>query len=143
MILTSVLLPAPFSPSSAWIWLWPIVRSTASLARRPGNCLVIAVSCSNGGFIQRDLVSRCGGTGSLAPRQRPALCQLPLDSLHQPLHLVQRLVIHHDPGSDFLRPGLIGQRPDENLVLSGGDVGHLLGRDAVPIRRHVLELPPR
>src|SRR5271170_3622393 len=44
MIFTSVLLPAPFSPRSAWISLRPTVRSTRSLARQPGNCLVIPFS---------------------------------------------------------------------------------------------------
>src|SRR5271170_8118435 len=59
MILTSVLLPAPFSPSNAWIWLRPTVRSTASLARHPGNCLVIPVSCSSGAFIQAGPLKIC------------------------------------------------------------------------------------
>src|SRR5262245_25206306 len=48
MIFTSVLLPAPFSPSNAWISPDRMARSTRSLARQPGNCLTMPVSCSSG-----------------------------------------------------------------------------------------------
>src|SRR5215510_10364001 len=48
MILTSVLLPAPFSPSSAWISPARMDRSTRSLARQPGNCLTMPVSWRSG-----------------------------------------------------------------------------------------------
>src|SRR5258706_13321727 len=41
MILTSVLLPAPFSPRRAWISPGLICRSTLSLARQPGKLLTI------------------------------------------------------------------------------------------------------
>src|SRR6185312_4546421 len=47
MILTSVLLPAPFSPSRAWISPAWIARSTRSLARQPGNCFTMPASWSS------------------------------------------------------------------------------------------------
>src|SRR5690242_18762052 len=46
MIFISVDLPAPFSPSTAWIWPGATRRLTPSLARTAGYCLVIPVSSS-------------------------------------------------------------------------------------------------
>ena len=48
MILTRVLLPAPFSPSSAWISPGWMKRSTESLATQPGNVLVTPSRASSG-----------------------------------------------------------------------------------------------
>src|SRR5579885_1686588 len=48
MIFTSVLLPAPFSPSSAWISLGLTSRSTRSLASVPGKRLTMPLSDRRG-----------------------------------------------------------------------------------------------
>src|SRR5438552_13385629 len=48
MMLTSVLLPAPFSPRSAWISPGRTESSTSSFARQPGNRLTMPLSRSRG-----------------------------------------------------------------------------------------------
>ena len=44
----SVLLPAPFSPQSAWTSPFSRSNDTRSSARTPGNSLVISTSSSSG-----------------------------------------------------------------------------------------------
>jgi hypothetical protein len=46
MIFISVLLPAPFSPSTAWISPGFTRRLTPSLARTAGYCLLMPLSSS-------------------------------------------------------------------------------------------------
>src|SRR6266446_8988629 len=48
MILTRVDLPAPFSPSKAWISLGHRSRSMASLARNVPNFLLTPMACTSG-----------------------------------------------------------------------------------------------
>ena len=48
MIFIKVLLPAPFSPSTAWTSPGCTVSETPSLATTPGYRLVMPVSCKRG-----------------------------------------------------------------------------------------------
>src|SRR5687767_14378874 len=59
MIFISVDLPAPFSPSTAWIWPGATVRLTPSLALTAGYCLPMPISSSRAGSAMRRL--RCTG----------------------------------------------------------------------------------
>src|SRR5262252_9904709 len=63
MIFINVDLPAPFSPSTAWIWPGATVKLTPSLALTAGYCLPMPVSSSRGGEAMGCL--RC--TGTVAP----------------------------------------------------------------------------
>src|SRR4029079_5983642 len=63
MIFIRVDLPAPFSPSTAWICPGATVRFTPSLALTAGHCLPMPISSSRGGGTMGCL--RC--TGSVAP----------------------------------------------------------------------------
>src|SRR5271165_4433743 len=174
MILTKVLLPAPFSPSSAWIWLCSTVRETWSLARQPGYCFVMPVIRSSGpagvgsravesfipapyrhgaardafavlGFGPRiggakpDVNSRRGCPAYRRAWVTRGLAEFPVNALNQPLHSVQRAIVHRGPGRDFDRAGLIHDRPNEHFVLARRDIRdrrRCLSRD---IRRHVGE----
>src|SRR5882724_3165345 len=71
MILTSVLLPAPFSPSSAWISPAWMARSTRSLARQPGNCLMMPVSWSSGAPARADEGAGAPGPGATVTMADP------------------------------------------------------------------------
>src|SRR5690242_7566737 len=57
MILTSVLLPAPFSPRSAWISPGATAKATSELAITPGNRLVIPRSSRRSGVALPSVMS--------------------------------------------------------------------------------------
>jgi hypothetical protein len=77
MILTSVDLPAPFSPSSAWISAGNRSRSIESLARKVPYRLTMPIACSSG-----SCASEFAGDGSSMMRSR----ETPVDSIgdHRP-----------------------------------------------------------
>src|SRR5687767_14121778 len=66
MIFISVDLPAPFSPSTAWIWPGVTVRLTPSLALTAGYCLPMPISSSRGAALPWSM-SRLRCTGTVAP----------------------------------------------------------------------------
>src|ERR1700722_15949921 len=137
MIFPSVLLPAPFSPSRAWIWLRSTVSETWSFARQPGYCLVIPVIVSNGpGLVMA--WSRGKRVGDMViPSWRSG--QFAVHALDQPLHAGQRAVIHGGVCGNLDRAGLIRDRADEHLVLAGLDGGLGLGRQRRDVLRHIGE----
>src|SRR5882672_11371939 len=71
MIFTSVLLPAPFSPSSAWISPAWMARSTRSLARQPGNCFTMPESWSSGVPVRADEGAGAPGPGATVTMADP------------------------------------------------------------------------
>src|SRR5215510_13229321 len=67
MIFISVDLPAPFSPSTAWICPGATVRLTPSLALTAGYCLPMPISSSRGGAALDGAISCLRRTGIVAP----------------------------------------------------------------------------
>src|SRR5262245_11679068 len=67
MIFISVDLPAPFSPSTAWIWPGATVRFTPSLALTAGYCLPMPISSSRGGTAGVCVMGRLRCTGFAIP----------------------------------------------------------------------------
>ena len=68
----SVDLPAPFSPTIAWILPRRTVRLTLELATTPGNRLVMALSSTAGGSVSITAPSQHANNGGepRAPRRR-------------------------------------------------------------------------
>ena len=96
-IFSSVDLPAPFSPSSAWISPAPTSKSTSSSACTPGKRLLIPVMRSRGSVMRlpeldckREARERHrSGRGAMARRGRRGICRLRLLHLAEALGLVR------------------------------------------------------
>src|SRR5450631_1199158 len=141
-----VLLPAPFSPSSAWISPGSTVRSMWSLATRDPNLLVMPRSSS---FTPTSVgIVRPGGTPRGRVADPPPRCRAPVGALLRHARRRQRDLAAGDVHADLRHLGLKGRRdlagevvvrrqtgarvaqvPDEVLAAQGRATGR---------RRHVL-----
>src|ERR671935_1065249 len=81
----SVVLPAPFSPSSACTSPCAASKSTCSFARTPGNCFVIPRSATAGGMEEE-----ASGEAWTSPLNRLAL-GAPDHALDEPVHRIEVL----------------------------------------------------
>src|SRR3954453_13299415 len=115
----SVVLPAPFSPSSAWTSPAAASKSTSSLATTAGKRLVIPRSATAGG----------GGEACASPPGRSALGATD-HAFYEPVHFVKVLY----PGVLPLFGGglalLVVERTGELVELAAPD-RRLLGSDRV------------
>src|SRR5207253_11092155 len=87
MMFESVLLPAPFSPSSAWTSPTAASKSTRSFASTPGNRFVIprsATAAPGGAAVAQATVSSTALTLGATD-----------DPPHEPVHRVPLLDRHH------------------------------------------------
>src|SRR5215471_6620269 len=152
----SVLLPAPFSPSSACTSPAAASKSTASFASTPGKCFVIPRIETAGetpGWpapLAVDPVSGACCPNALA--RRLDVGDVSDHTLHEPLHRVERvdsrLRVRVEAGSlrDLHRPALVVDRAAELVPLPGldqlllrGDRRLRLGGDARAVRRELGE----
>src|SRR5436190_5042701 len=136
-----VVLPAPFSPSSAWISPGRTSKVTRSLATTPGNCLLM-LRAARAGTAEAGGPSEGGAAGSELTVPAPSSMRLrlargaPDDALDEPVQRVlgQRvriLLIPHGkglPGGQSHRSVLLRQPAGERSELPALDVGQL-GRD--------------
>src|SRR5438067_10447688 len=119
----SVLLPAPFSPSSACTSPTAASTSTRSFATTPGKRFVIPRS--------RSATAAPWGTGpaGLSPTRCGLLALWTTDDpLHQPVHRVALLHRQHMALRDAELPALVVERARERLELASDD-RRLLRRD--------------
>src|SRR5512133_2388797 len=116
-MLDSVVLPAPFSPSSAWTSPAAASKSTSSLATTAGNRVVIPRSATAGG----------GGETCASPPGLSALGATDHAS-DEPVHRVQILDRQLLPLLDAELPLLVVERTRELVELAADD-RRLLRRD--------------
>src|SRR6266851_1635795 len=76
MMLTSVLLPAPFSPRSAWISPGRTESATSLFARQPGNRLTMPLSWSRGAPAALPSFIPCGAPARLMLLSPPSVGNL-------------------------------------------------------------------
>src|SRR5712692_6779429 len=118
-MLASVDFPAPFSPSRAWTWPSRASKSTESLARTPGNRLVIErmASAGTGPAVTSEFMTRLSASLGVADH-----------ALDEPIHgqdLVERELA---AGRHLDGARLVVQRARE-LVEGAADQRGLLGVD--------------
>ena len=129
----SVLLPAPFSPSSAWTSPARRSKSTWSLATTPGNALTMP-RASRAGAATGAAVSRCAGVGVIGTRGRgpratargpvdsmPSYVerrQLDRDAVGPPVHAGLALVAG-GAGRELVEVGLLELRAGRQELLAG------------------------
>src|ERR671933_1748067 len=132
----SVLLPAPFSPSSACTSPSRASKSTPSFATTAGKRLTIPRIATAALPVRSDIrASLTRGEPRLPPR-RPSSLGAPDHALHQPVHRVE--VTHREALAlrDAELPLLVVERPGE-LVEGALDERGLLLRDrSLRLRRH-------
>src|SRR3954447_2856339 len=139
-MLERVLLPAPFSPSSAWTSPSSASKSTPAFAITPGNRLVIPRQAIAGrparaamtaprspvGSIERD--RRLGGGVAATPASRCSALRASFDALDEPVHGVE---IRQDLQRRALRhlqlAALVVERPGEDVELAADNRGLLRG----------------
>src|SRR2546429_404631 len=120
MMFESVLLPAPFSPSSACTSPTAASKSTRSFASTPGNRFVIPRSAT---------AVPCGPAVAAATVSSAALTLGATDdSLHEPAHRVALLDGHHVTLGDAQLPALVVEGAGERRERAR-DHGLLLRRD--------------
>src|SRR5712691_1100601 len=115
-MLESVVLPAPFSPSSACTSPTAASKSTPSFATTPGKRLLIPTMRTAGteeapaGPAPLPFTSLQGARSPTGLRRRD-LGDTPLDAPHEPLHRVQvRQDLEPLAGRDHELPALVVQR---------------------------------
>src|SRR5437660_667198 len=118
----SVLLPAPFSPSSACTSPTAASKSTRSFATTPGKRFVIPRS--------RSATAAPDGTAAASALGSSGALTLGAtdDSLHQPVHRVPLLDRHHVALRHAQLAALVVERAGERSELAG-DHRRLLRRD--------------
>src|SRR5687767_12937669 len=117
----SVLLPAPFSPSSACTSPAVAAKSTPSFATTPGNRFVIPRRLSAGGVE--------GALNAPPPAIRSLALGGPDDPANEPVHRVQRVRTEDRrllPALDPHLARLVVDRPGEDVETLRDDVGALL-----------------
>src|SRR6478736_6627521 len=128
----SVLLPAPFSPSSAWTSPAAASKSTASLATTPGKRFVIpriATAASRGAAVATESCVNLLSGSYLRDRTD--------DPPDEPLHRVQVFDRQALSFRDHQLALLVVERTGELVELAAHDVA-LPGRDLRPrLRRHL------
>src|SRR4051794_33449011 len=114
----SVLLPAPFSPSSACTSPAAASKSTPSLATTPGNRFVMPCNAT----------AAPGGTAVAACSvvNRDSALGAPVDALDEPIHGVEVLDRQLLPGRHAHLAGLVLQRPGELVEAAALERGELL-----------------
>src|SRR5579885_551371 len=115
-------LPAPFSPSSAWISPAATAKSTRSLASTPGNDLQMPRNWTNGAGVVT------------AGRLRLLAAFGPFD---QPVHRHDVRDVQHLAGRDNLLAGLVLQRPLEDLERAADEVLLALLDQLLHVVRHL------
>src|SRR6476659_11146957 len=121
----SVLLPAPFSPRSAWISPGSTVRSMWSLATRPPNLLVMPRSSSFTPYLRGDRT-----TGSSTKGEG---CALPLRAVSASLRCARRLDRDgavDDAGIDRRQIGLHARRHLALELVERRETGATVGQGA-------------
>src|SRR5581483_5930914 len=131
----SVLLPAPFSPSSACTSPAAASKSTPSLATTPGNRFVIPRRTTAASEEAAVVTTRPSAIPSR--RNGPLALGAALDALDEPVHRVQVLDGHPLALRDPHLAALVAQRPRE-LVEGALDQRLPLRRDQLlRLRRHL------
>src|SRR5947207_7639307 len=125
-MLDRVVLPAPFSPSSAWTSPAAASKSTCSFATTAGNRFVIPRSATAGG----------GGEAYASPPELSALGATDHAS-DEPVHRVE--VLHREAMAllDAQLALLVVQRPPELVELAGEQRRLLRGDRLLRLRRHL------
>src|SRR5690242_15620757 len=126
-MLDSVVLPAPFSPSSACTSPAAASNSTASFATTPGNRFVMPRSATAG----------VGGEACASPPELSALGATD-HAFDEPVHRVQLLDRHPLALLDPQLALLVVDRTCELVELAADDRGALLRDRGLRLRRHLL-----
>src|SRR5438477_9790814 len=129
-MLDSVVLPAPFSPSSAWTSPAAASKSTCSLATTAGNRFVIPRSATAGG----------GGEAFASPPWLSALGATDHAS-DEPVHRVQILDRQALPLLDAELALLVVERSCKLVELAAQQLRLLAGDHPLPLRRHLRPVP--
>src|SRR5919205_4228266 len=137
----SVLLPAPFSPSSACTSPSAASKSTPSLATTPGNRFVMPRSLTAVRVLESCIAAKGGGSAATLPRPSRLALGATDHALHEPVHHVE--VVHRQTLA--LRHAhlalLVAQRAGE-LVELAADQRPLLRRDQpLRLRLHLRPVP--